>query len=42
VCVAGIPPLRRVTSVLYRRDRVLGAGARGFLQLLEGRYGPAC
>jgi DNA-binding transcriptional LysR family regulator len=33
--VAGLPALRRQTSVLYRVDRHLSAGARGFLAILK-------
>jgi DNA-binding transcriptional LysR family regulator len=33
--VAGLPPLRRQTSVLYRTDRYLSAAARGFLAILQ-------
>jgi DNA-binding transcriptional LysR family regulator len=37
--VRDLPPLSRTTSVLYRRDRILGPGARGFLTVLEERFG---
>lgn len=36
--VDGLPPLRRRTSLTYRRDRRLSAGARAFLELLCARY----
>jgi DNA-binding transcriptional LysR family regulator len=32
--IAGLPPLRRKTAVLYRADRYLSAGAQGFLDIL--------
>lgn len=35
----GLPPLRRRTAAIYRSDRYLNAGARGFLALLRERYG---
>jgi DNA-binding transcriptional LysR family regulator len=38
VTVEELPPLHRKTAVLYRMDRYLSAGARGFLQLLLDRY----
>lgn len=37
--VEGLPPLHRSTSLLYRADRTLGAGARAFRQSLYDRYG---
>ncbi len=40
VSVAGLPPLRRRTSVLHRADRHLGTGARAFLELLADRFRP--
>jgi DNA-binding transcriptional LysR family regulator len=39
VRVAGLPPLRRRTAAVYRADRHLSAGARGFLDLLRTLYG---
>jgi DNA-binding transcriptional LysR family regulator len=39
VTVAGLPPLRRVTSVIHRRDRALSVGAREFLRLLSDEGG---
>jgi DNA-binding transcriptional LysR family regulator len=36
--LAGLPPLRRTTSVLYRADRTLSAGARGLLGVLTARH----
>jgi DNA-binding transcriptional LysR family regulator len=37
--VSGLPALRRQTSVLYRVDRYLNAGARGFLAIVRDRPG---
>jgi DNA-binding transcriptional LysR family regulator len=39
VHVNGLPALRRRTSLVFRVDRYLGAGARAFLELLTRRYG---
>ncbi|MCA1595288.1 MAG: LysR family transcriptional regulator [Chloroflexi bacterium] len=36
VAVSGLPSLKRQTSALYRSDRYLTAGARGFLGVLAG------
>lgn len=37
--VEGLPALRRKTAVVYRQDRYLSAGARGFLDILGARCG---
>lgn len=34
----GLPPLRRSTSVLHRRDRHLSGAARGFLEVLREQF----
>ena len=39
VQVAGLPALRRTTSTIYRTDRYLSAGVRGFLGILRERCG---
>jgi DNA-binding transcriptional LysR family regulator len=36
--VEGLPPLTRTTAAILRADRYLGAGARGFLEMLCARY----
>jgi DNA-binding transcriptional LysR family regulator len=36
--VEDLPPLRRRTSITYRRDRRLSAGAQAFLKMLCARY----
>lgn len=38
VRITGLPPLKRQTSLIYRRDRYQTAGARTFLQLLREQY----
>ena len=36
--IAGLPALKRQTSLVYRKDRYLSAAARGFLGVLSARY----